>query len=269
MLLAPIPVRAPFPWHALLNYLSYRLIPGIELTQEGAYVRHTEQGVLRVTYDERRQYLLADAQGIIEEEVVTSRIANLFDVNFDAASATAHLRNLRLFARRLQAVPGMRPLGAWSPFELCVRTILGQQVTVAAAGTLMRRWVERCGSITPSQVLAADLAQIGMPTKRIEFICELARAVLDGRVDFAAPWKEIEAALKSVAGFGPWTRAYLAIRLGRQPDELPSSDLGLIRAANVSSPKELLQMAEAWRPYRSYAATYLWAVADVRDEVTR
>jgi len=269
MRLAPIPVRAPFPWHALLDYLSHRLIPGVELTQDGTYIRHTEQGVLRVMYDERQEYLLADAQGIVDEQLVTSRIANLFDVNFDAASATAHLRDLPLFARRLQAVPGMRPLGAWSPFELCVRTILGQQVTVAAAGTLMRRWVERCGSITPSQVLAADLAQIGMPTKRIEFIRELARAVIDGRVDFAAPWKQIEASLKSVAGFGPWTRAYLAIRLGRQPDELPSSDLGLIRAANVSSPRELLQLAEAWRPYRSYAATYLWAVAEGSDEVTK
>lgn len=269
MKLAPIPVRAPFPWSALLDYLSHRLIPTIELAHEGAYIRHTDQGMVRVTYDERTQCLCVDAQGSIDEEAVTGRVARLFDVNFDAMAVTAHLQLLPLFTRRFQAVAGMRPLGAWSPFELCVRTILGQQVTVAAAGTLMRRWVERCGSITPSQVLGADLAKIGMPTKRIEFIRELARAVLDGRVNFDAPWSEIESALRTMSGFGPWTRAYLAIRLGRQPDELPSSDLGLIRAANVSSAKELLQLAEAWRPYRSYAATYLWAVAEMSDEVTR
>ena len=262
MRLAPIPVRSPFPWNALLDYLSFRLIPGAESVQSGAYIRHIEQGTVRVTYDEAARCLRADAEGIVEEEFVTAHVARLFDVDFDTTAVTAHLQDTPLFARRLTSVPGMRPLGAWSSFELCVRTILGQQVTVAAAGTLMRRWVERCGSITPSQIIAADLTRIGMPAKRVEFIRELARAVLDGRVDFDAPWKQLDASLKVIPGFGPWTRAYLAIRLGRQPDELPSSDLGLIRAAHVNSPKELTQLAEAWRPYRSYAATYLWAVPD-------
>lgn len=262
MKISPIPVCPPFPWQALLNYLSYRLIPGMELTQGSTYIRHTEHGELRVNYDERTQRLCLDAAGTVDEESVRLRISNLFDVGFDSSAVSAHLRDLPLFARRMQSVPGMRPLGAWSPFELCVRTILGQQVTVAAAGTLMRRWVERCGSISPSNVLAADLAQIGMPAKRVGFIRELAHAVLDGRVDFNASWPQIDASLRTVSGFGPWTRSYLAIRLGRQPDELPSSDLGLIRAASVNSPKELVRLAEAWRPYRSYAATYLWAVTD-------
>ena len=139
----------------------------------------------------------------------------------------------------------MRPLGAWSPFELCVRTILGQQVTVAAAGTLMRRLVERCGTVTPECVADANFDSIGMPGKRVETIRSFARAVADGRVDFERPWPEVEAALKALPGFGPWTRAYLAIRLGRDPDAFPETDLGLIRAAQVDSPAQLLALAEA------------------------
>ena len=93
----------------------------------------------------------------------------------------------------------MRPLGAWSPFELCVRTILGQQVTVAAAGTLMRRLVERCGTVTPECVADANFDSIGMPGKRVETIRSFARAAADGRVDFERPWTEVEAALKAAA----------------------------------------------------------------------
>jgi DNA-3-methyladenine glycosylase II len=109
--------------------------------------------------------------------------------------------------------------------------------------------------------LSADLDKIGMPAKRVETIRALARAVLEHEVDLEAPWSQLDSQLQRVPGFGPWTRAYLAIRLGREPDALPASDLGLIRAAHVDSAKALLQLAESWRPYRSYAATYLWAVA--------
>jgi DNA-3-methyladenine glycosylase II len=80
-------------------------------------------------------------------------------------------------------------------------------------------------------------------------------------VDFSQPWSQVETALQTLPGFGPWTRAYLAIRLGRDRDAFPASDIGLIRAANVTTPAELLALAEAWRPWRAYAAVYLWAVA--------
>jgi 3-methyladenine DNA glycosylase/8-oxoguanine DNA glycosylase len=155
----------------------------------------------------------------------------------------------------------MRPLGAWSPFELCIRTILGQQVTVAAAGTLMRRLVERCGSITPECVVAADVSNMGMPGRRAAALQSFAQATVEGRVDFSRSWTQVDAALQTLPGFGPWTRAYLAIRLGRDRDAFPASDIGLIRAAKVDTPAELLKLAEAWRPLRAYAATYLWAVA--------
>jgi 3-methyladenine DNA glycosylase/8-oxoguanine DNA glycosylase len=184
----------------------------------------------------------------------------LFAVDHDASAVTKDLRRDPILRARIAAAPGMRPLGAWSPFELCVRTIIGQQVTVAAAGTLMRRLVDRCGEVTPSSVIGADLANMGMPGKRVETIRTLARAVLEQRVEFDSPWLALDAALKTLPGFGPWTRTYLAIRLGREPDAFPETDLGLIRAAGAASAAELLQQAEHWRPWRAYAATYLWAV---------
>jgi 3-methyladenine DNA glycosylase/8-oxoguanine DNA glycosylase len=127
----------------------------------------------------------------------------------------------------------------------------------------MRRVLERCGEIVPARVGAADLASIGMPGKRVAALQAFARACERGAVDFASPWAALEQQLSALPGFGPWTRTYLAIRLGREPDAFPPTDLGLIRAAQVESPAALLELARRWQPYRAYAATYLWAVDPV------
>lgn len=261
MQFASIDVQTPFPWRALLEYLSIRLIPPVERIEGLSYVRSLPDAEVRVEYDESRECLIANASAQIDTRDAARRISNLFDVRFDSAPMMQHLKQSPLFAERLRRVPGMRPLGTWSPFELCVRTVLGQQVTVAAAATLMRRWMERCGEMMPQAVLAADLDNIGMPAKRVDTIRSFANAVIEQRVDLHAPWVLLDAQLQRLPGFGPWTRQYLAIRLGREPDALPASDLGLIRAAQVQSPKQLMHLAEEWRPYRSYAATYLWAVS--------
>ena len=253
-------VCPPFPWNELLAYLSYRSIPGLETIEDKQYRRDLDEGSVCVSFDPATCQLELMLQGSVDRRHVETRVAALFDIDFDSTPVAAALGRTRRLASRIRKVPGMRPLGAWSPFELCVRTILGQQVTVAAAGTLMRRWVERCGSITPECIVAANLENLGMPAKRVETVRTLARAVLDERVRFDASWREINAALAQLPGFGPWTREYLAIRLGRDPDAFPASDLGLIRAAGVASPAELEKIAERWRPYRAYAATYLWAV---------
>lgn len=257
-------VRSPFPWRALLGYLAVRCVPEIEGVAGDCYWRREGAATLCVTFDETAQRLLVTARGRIGVralEHACARIAQLFAIEFNAAPVVRHLRRSPLLAARVRRVPGMRPLGAWSPFELCVRTVLGQQVTVAAAATLMGRWVQRCGEITPQAVLAADLSAIGMPARRVETIRALAQAVLEQRVRFDLPWSDVDAALQALPGFGPWTREYLAIRLGRVPDAFPAGDLGLMRAVNAASPRALLDLAEPWRPYRAYAATYLWAVS--------
>lgn len=261
MNLGSLPVVAPFPWQHLLVYLSQRLIPAAESIETDSYVRRVGSRRISVTFDADAQALLVSADGKMKADAILERVAAIFDVSHDAAPVVKHLQNSAVLAARVAAAPGMRPTAAWSPFELCVRTILGQQVTVAAARTLMQRLVERCGEVTPECVTKGDLTQMGMPGKRVETIRNLAHAVLKQRVRFDQPWAKLEVELKQLAGFGPWTRGYLAIRLGREPDAFPETDIGLIRAAQAESPAALLKMAEAWRPYRSYAATYLWAIA--------
>jgi DNA-3-methyladenine glycosylase II len=264
---AALRVCAPFPWRVLTDYLAVRCIPEVERVEDQQYWRRDGAALLQVSFDAQAQSLAIRASDQTAEAPVhrqaLERIAQLFAVDVDTAPIMSHLLRSPVLAERVRRVPGLRPLSAWSPFELCVRTVLGQQVTVAAAATLMHRWVQRCGEITPAAILAADLAGIGMPSRRVETICGLARAVLEERVRFDAPWAEVDEALQSLPGFGPWTREYLAIRLGRDPDAFPATDVGLIRAANAASARALLQLADAWRPYRAYAATYLWAVSPV------
>ncbi len=263
MLVGHVAVREPFPWRQMLDYFAHRLIPQFERIENDSYVRQIGTRTIAVTYDPAKLRLEVTATGRVKATEVLANVGRLLDVSYDPEHVHKHLRRSPVLKRRIAHVPGMRPLGTWSPFELCVRTILGQQVTVAAAGTLMRRLVERCGTVTPECVADADFASIGMPGKRVETIRIFARAAAEGRVDFAKPWPQLEAALEALPGFGPWTRAYLAIRLGRDPDAFPETDLGLIRAAQVDSPAQLLALAEGWRPYRAYAATYLWAVSAV------
>ena len=258
--LTDVPVVEPCPWQTLLQYFSLRLIPGVERIEGERFVRRVGRREVSIAHDAPRRRLVLTADGRVAASKIAEHAARLFAVDHDAAAVAAKFADDATLGPRVRAVPGMRPLGSWSPFELCVRTIIGQQVTVAAAGTLMRRLVDRCTEITPASVLAAELANMGMPGRRVETIRNLARAVLEERVQFELPWKAVDAALKTLPGFGPWTRAYLAIRLGREPDAFPETDLGLIRAANAASPAELLKLAEPWRPLRAYAATYLWAV---------
>jgi DNA-3-methyladenine glycosylase II len=258
-LLGEIAVRTPFPWAHLLGYLSQRLVPGFETVTAAEYRRRCAESMVSVAFDPERQVLRVSSD-VLQAEDVIRRIAELFAVDHDARGVTAQLSRSPEIARRLSAVPGMRPVGAWSAFELCLRTVVGQQVTVAAARTLMQRIVERCGELTPTRLLECNLEKVGMPGRRVQTLLALARAVAEQRVQLQLPWPQVDAALQTLPGFGPWTRGYLAIRLGREPDAFPETDLGLVRAARVDSPKALLARAEAWRPYRAYAATYLWSV---------
>lgn len=260
MLIGRLPVRAPFPWPQLLDYIAHRLTPQFERIESDSYLRQVGKRTITVSFDAKASAVVVVASGRVRTAQTLENVARLLDVEHDSQRMHEHLRRSAVLEPRIAKVPGMRPLGAWSPFELCVRTILGQQVTVAAARTLMQRLVQRCGSITPECVVAADLSHMGMPGKRVDAIRSFARAVMEERVDFDQPWTQVEAALKALPGFGPWTRAYLAIRLGRDTDAFPETDVGLIRAANVRSAAELLALAESWRPYRAYAAIYLWTV---------
>lgn len=260
MHIGDLPVVEPFPWQHLLAYVNHRLIAEAERIEGDCYVRREGKRTIFVSYDDKAACLHVVADGRVRTRDVLQRVSALFDIRHDSTAVEQELCRSTVLAPRVAAVRGMRPVGAWSAFELCVRTILGQQVSVAGAGTLMRRLVQRCGVIEPECVVGADLTNMGMPGKRVESIRILARAVIEERVLFDQPWTKLDAQLRQLSGFGPWTRAYLGIRLGRDPDAFPETDLGLIRAAGVDSPAALLKLAEQWRPWRAYAATYLWAV---------
>lgn len=259
MILGELPLAQPLPWPTLTAYLQPRLIPLLERIDGGVYERRVGAQWLRIAPDARGRLLRIEAPRRIALRDLALRAARLFAVDEDPAPALRQLGRSATLAPLIARMPGLRPVGCWDPFELCLRTIIGQQVSVAAAGTLMQRLIERCGGeLTPAALLAADLAQMGMPGRRVETLRVLARAVQQG-LALDSPWTQVDAALASLPGFGPWTRGYLAIRLGRQADAFPHTDLGLVRAAGAESPGSLLRQAEAWRPYRSLAATLLWA----------
>jgi len=229
-----LPAREPFDWPRLLDWLGARAIPGLEAVADGIYTRG---GVA-----------VARVDGGIEVsgEADPAVVARVFDVGHDPAA----LGDDPLFER----APGIRVPGAWSGWELAVRAVLGQQVSVAGARRTAEKLVAELGEagrFPPPEALASGPLP-GMPAARARALRALAEAVagglaLDPPLDVAAT----RAALLALPGFGPWTVEYIAMRALRDPDAWPGSDLWLKRAAAGSDP-------ERWRPWRAYAAMVLW-----------
>jgi AraC family transcriptional regulator of adaptative response / DNA-3-methyladenine glycosylase II len=181
-----------------------------------------------------------------------------------------------LLAARVKAGPGVRVPGCWNGFELATRAILGQQITVRGATALAGRMVNQFGKRvsgpgglthifpTPDVLAGAKLTSIGLTGARAETIRALAQAVVKGKIAFEGVL-DSEAFLRSlmeIPGIGKWTAQYIAMRALGEPDAFPSSDLHLLRAAGLGSDRELEQRAEAWRPWRAYAAMYMWRVCE-------
>jgi AraC family transcriptional regulator of adaptative response / DNA-3-methyladenine glycosylase II len=181
----------------------------------------------------------------------------------------------------IAARPGLRAPGGWDGFELAIRAILGQQVTVTSGRQLAGKLVKLCGNPlpaaqgtpalsmvfpTPAAVAAADLSALGMPNARRLALTHMAAAAQADPDLFRAAGsiEETIAKLCAIKGIGDWTAHYIALRVVRETDAFPASDIGILRGATPPggirpSPKELLQMAETWRPWRAYAAQHLWA----------
>lgn len=241
-------VTGPFSPEALLAYLVRRGTPGLESVSETTWTRRTPEGDVVARLEPHR--VVVEGPPGADEGV--RRVLGL-DRSWDEPPSW---RQDPVLGPRIARCPGLRPLGAWSPFELCLRTVVGQQVTVAAARTLMARIGERTG-FDPVRVADADLA-VGMPSRRVATVRALAKAAAEDRLPWSAPWAELREALAALPGFGPWTLTYLALRLGGDLDAFPEADLGLIRAVGAPGPRDLLSRAEAWRPLRGWAAAILW-----------
>ena len=277
-----LPARLPFAGHAVLAFLAAHTTPGVEEVVGGMYRRTVEGGVLSVMPDAAGltvELRLDDVRGV---GPLVGAARRLFDLDCDPVAVAEVLGADPLLAPALVATPGIRLPGAVDGFEAAVRTVLGQQVSVAGATTLASRLVEACGTplaesdggLThrfpgPHALAAADLSTIGLTTARAATVGALSTAVADGRIDLspAADRDETIARLLALPGIGPWTAALIAARALGDPDTLPASDLALRRATGLDT-RALLARAEAWRPWRSYGAFALWA-SWTTDEETR
>jgi AraC family transcriptional regulator, regulatory protein of adaptative response / DNA-3-methyladenine glycosylase II len=213
---------------------------------------------------------------------IAGRVRRIFDLHADPAGVREQLWTDTRLRPLLKRRPGLRVPGAWDPFEIAVRAIVGQQVSVAAARTICGRIVARYGEPlpqnghgalhhvfpTPERLASARMNGLGLTMRRIATINDLARAFADGSVDLAAhSLDSVVERLTELPGVGPWTAQYIAMRALSEPDAFPTGDLGLIRAWETQtkkkiSAKELDRAAEAWRPWRAYAALHLWTSLD-------
>jgi 3-methyladenine DNA glycosylase/8-oxoguanine DNA glycosylase len=233
-----LPVREPYDWELVLDWLGTRAIPGLEEVAGSVYRRF---GVVEVERVAGGLAVTGNADAAV--------VARVFDTAHDPAALPCD----PLFAR----APGIRVPGAWSGWELAVRAVLGQQVSVAGARRTAQKLVEQLGDDGrfPTPEAVADGRLPGMPAARERALRALAATVAGGlRLDPPLDLVATRAALLELPGFGPWTVEYVAMRALRDPDAWPGTDLWLRRAAGAAD-------AERWRPWRAYAAMVLWQTA--------
>jgi len=278
--------RPPYDWQGLLGFLAARAIPGVEAVVDGAYVRTirvaTGGAVLRVVPDPRRNRLLLELDLTAPGELagIVARARRLFDVGACPDIVAARLSTDDALAASLAARPGVRIPGAWDGFEVAVRAILGQQITVAAASRLAGRLAERFGrksgpyresgldrlfpTAAELSAVGSRIAEIGIPKARANAVAELATRVADGRLDLTgtADVDETRDALLRIPGVGPWTAEYVALRCLADPDAFLASDLGVRKALAkqgvVPTADAVTLLAEKWKPWRGYATMLLW-----------
>jgi AraC family transcriptional regulator, regulatory protein of adaptative response / DNA-3-methyladenine glycosylase II len=274
--------RPPLAWNALLRFLSGRSTAGVERVVDQAYVRTAaigkHQGWIKVEPIPGRNALaveLATALMPVLPEVL-GRLKNLFDLRARPDVIASQLAADVRIACAVGRCPGLRVPGAFDGFEMAVRAILGQRVSVRAATTLAGRLADRFGepietpypglnrlSPTPARLAAVEepeLRTLGIIATRVAAIGALAQALTRREIDLE-PGPDPEnttSALKKLPGIGEWTAQYIAMRALRWPDAFPAADLVLLKASGETSANRLLAAAEAWRPWRSYAAMYLW-----------
>ncbi len=286
-LILKLPFRPPFHWRSLLEFLALRATPGVEVADKNVYRRTIELGSARgfvevcsvadANFLEAR-IRVSEPQALIH---AVERLRRVFDLGADPATIASALRSDPRLRKALRSHRGVRVPGAWDGFELAVRAILGQQVSIKGATTLAGRVAAKYGEALngslgelpdglrlifpkPEVLAQADLTDIGLPKSRAFAIQGLAHAVADNELmlDGASDLEATIESLRALPGIGDWTAHYIAMRALREPDAFPASDLGLRKAfMDAGKPiteKRLLEKSEAWRPWRAYAAVLLW-----------
>ena len=286
--------RAPYDWTTMLSFLAARAIAGVEVVEDGRYFRAFEiggvAGSIAVNHLPEHQSLnvriLVPNVRMLPAVVICVR--RLFDLGADIETIDTHLAGDSMLEELVARRPGLRAPGGWDGFELAIRAVLGQQISVAAARGYAGQLVEKHGTAVPKgfrihprlthafpppQRLAKNSIGLGMPASRLKTIKAVAQEAMADSNLFR-PAGDVEATvarLLEIPGVGPWTAHYIALRASRETDAFPATDVGLLRGAAAllgerTSPADLLARAESWRPWRAYAAQHLWSVDCDRED---
>jgi AraC family transcriptional regulator of adaptative response / DNA-3-methyladenine glycosylase II len=279
--------RPPYDWAGLLAFLDVRKIRDVEHVdlERGAYLRTVRlgrhSGWIRVTQTPQRNALSVEFPRSLMPVLPTllGRLRHLFDLTARPDVISAHLGRDRMLGRGVKARPGLRVPGAFDGYEMALRAVLGQQITVKAATTIAGRFAEALGkkietpfpeltrlTPLPEQVARTDvaaIARLGIIRTRAKTLIALARAFQAGtlRIDAGADPEAAVAQLAAIPGIGPWTAHYIAMRGLRWPDAFPKEDIALRQRLGGVSAKEAEALSQAWRPWRSYAVLHLWNLA--------
>lgn len=282
--------RPPYQWQQMLDFLSLRAIPGVEIIRDGEYLRTVHlvtreqqhvSGWIRVGHRPQGNVLTVTLDSALLPVVtqLLTRIRHLFDLYCDPYAVYEVLAPMNTIHPEL-CTPGTRLPGCIDAFEMVVRAVLGQQITVKAASTLAARFVEAFGAPvqteidglthtfpSPEDILALEgpidkhLGPLGIIKVRAQTILELARAFVREEIHFnfsAEPEIEIKK-LMTIPGIGPWTAQYIALRAMGWTDAFPHTDYGVKKALAPRTADEILSLAEAWRPWRGNATVNLWS----------
>lgn len=276
-----LPYREPYCWKSITAFLAKRAVPGVEWVIDDVWHRHIEHegetGHVTVSQSQDGPFLLCklDIPSTASIYTLVERIKNLFDLNADPFEISGTLSQDPILRKLLKKNPGIRVPGAWDRFEVAVRAIVGQQISVSGATTVMGRIATRYGNAlesghtfpSPSVLMQADSADFPMPQSRARAIINLACAIAEGKI-VLNQWIETETLkqqLLSLKGIGEWTASYIAMRALSDPDAFLHTDLVLLKVAKQlygdETPKALRERSMTWRPWRAYAGMHLWQAA--------
>lgn len=274
--------RPPYNWTSLLEFLKARMIKGVEQISDDSYMRTVRlgsyKGWIRVTHISQRYALRVELSSSLTPVLpaLLSQLRHLFDLNARPDLIAAHLMKDPCLFSAVNKNPGLRVPGAFDGFEMAIRAILGQQITVKAATTLSCRFAQAFGEyietpfpeldrLTPlpadvSKMTVNDIAELGIISARAKCIIALAEAystgnlILDGGMNPELAMQKLE----QLPGIGPWTAHYIAMRALRWPDAFVKEDIVVRKNLGGISAKQAEQLSQAWRPWCSYATLHIW-----------
>lgn len=280
--------RPPLDFPLMLAFFARRRIPGVEQVHSDSYERvlgpASAATWIRVSADANKPELILEISDADPRSIpsIVRKVRRLFDLDADLNAVHSVLSDEPILAKAIRKRPGLRVPGGWDGFEVAVRAVLGQQVSVAAATTLMHRLVDTYGEQridgrpgldrvfpTPERLARAPLEKIGLPKTRASTLRSLATGYLEKQVGFQAGQRldEFVSQLTKLPGIGDWTAQYVAMRALSHPDAFPAGDLVLQQVLGEDhrlSLKETESRSQAWRPWRAYAVLHLWHCAGDR-----